>query len=241
MLRWEYQVLIIILLYIIDFTTGIIWYQAITPIPLSPIHFFLTITISIIGVGLLFFPIAKGKSPPFESNAIFASVNSREKFIFEWTNQLIKERAKQTIKMVAMPLGGIDSFKIHPSSTVNDPLVVFPAKYLKKKGRGYSCDANLNRKDECDFPPDMRLKLMKRYRYRFKNCKNLYLAYTGNHDSSISSKNEQIEFEYTRDNRSDNYYLEKLDEVMTLKERINDKLNNPLKKIGVISDENDFS
>jgi len=234
MIRWEYQLGIFIVLFIIMLIAGIVFYKALIPFGISPIHFFGSIIITIVGVSLLFFPIARGKSPPFISNVLFASVNQREMHPFEWNNEIFKKPPQKTLKMIAMPLSGIDAFRIHPYSTINDPIVVFPVKYLKKRGRGFLCEANLKRRGINYFPPDMKQKLTWRYGQRFTKCKHLYLAYTGYHDCSISSNNEQIEFEYTRDNRIDNYYLDQLEDVMTYNQRKNDRMGKGTKVVEVI-------
>lgn len=240
MIRLEYQILLLGIGFILMLVLGVVLDTLfyLPPFSISPAHLFGSVIIAILAFAILFFPIAKGASPPFESNVLYSSVNDREMFFFEWTNELL-QNSESTLQMVAMPLGGIDAYYIHPYSSINDPLVVFSAKYLKKKGRGFICEANLNRKDDYDFPPDIRKKLIKKYGNRFTKCQKLYLAYTGHHDCSISSKNEQIEFNYTRDNRIDNYYLEQLDEIMTLKERKEDKLKKPiiLKRTGELDDE----
>lgn len=218
-MRWEYQVGVFIIAFILIIALGIYFYQSILPFSISPIHFFGSIILGMTAFGVISVELMRGNSPSFVSEAITDSINEKEIKTIPWNNDLVSETTKPAMTAF-IPIGGINYWGINPSSPSNKPFVIQYWNDLQKIGESWRSKACLRPINIDAIPPDLREYGEKMYGRRFTGCPMVLIGFTSNEDGSANAHNERIWFERAKENK-----------LITKMEYINDYTNKELDRV----------
>jgi len=237
MLRWEGQLLLLIIAVVGILFAGIIWYDLLIPFAISPIHFFGFIILSVLSYALLSIYIIKGLSPAFVSELVHDTINYREILFMSWNNPLTDSKEPEEIAIA--PLGGIDAVGIHPKSSPNSPIVIMLSKYFGQAGKSYGtlgCEIPIPHSMVPEEIHDFCTQMMGT---RYTKCKGqIYIVLTSPVDNTNDVENQKAVYKFLEDNKRIRHLTNELDDMMTLDEK-KKKLSKPqyyLEKAGVIEE-----